>query len=88
MGDAKQILGMRITRHRKNHKLTLSQGEYIEKVLERFRMHNEKTISTPLTNHFKRSKEMCPKTREDIKYMSKVPYSSTVGSLMYDMVCT
>jgi hypothetical protein len=33
-----KILGMRITRDRKNHKLTLSQGEYIEKVLERFRM--------------------------------------------------
>ena len=35
---AKKILGMRITRDRKNPKLTLYQGEYIEKVLERFRM--------------------------------------------------
>ena len=33
LGDAKQILGMRITRDRKNRKLTFSQGEYIEKVL-------------------------------------------------------
>ena len=40
LGAAKQILGMRITRDRKNRKLTLSQGEYIEKVLERFRMQN------------------------------------------------
>ena len=31
LGAAKQILGMRITRDRKNRKLTLSQGEYIEK---------------------------------------------------------
>ena len=38
LGVAKKILGMRITRDRKNHKLTLSRGEYIEKVLERFRM--------------------------------------------------
>ena len=38
LGVAKQILGMRITRDRKNRKLTLSQGEYIEKVLQRFRM--------------------------------------------------
>ena len=38
LGAAKKILGMRITRDRKNHNLTLSQGEYIEKVLERFRM--------------------------------------------------
>ena len=38
LGAAKKILGMRITRDGKNHKLTLSQGEYIEKGLERFRM--------------------------------------------------
>ena len=38
LGAAKQILGMRITRDRKNLKLTLSQGEYIEKVLGRFIM--------------------------------------------------
>jgi len=29
LGTAKQILSMRITRDRKNHKLTLSQNEYI-----------------------------------------------------------
>jgi hypothetical protein len=88
LGAAKKILGMRITRDKKNHKLTLSQGEYIEKVLERFRMQNEKPVSTPLANHFKLTKEMCPKTQEEIEYMSKVPYSSTIGSLMYAMVCT
>jgi hypothetical protein len=88
VGSTKKILGMRITRDKKNCKLTLSQGEYIEKVLERFIMQNEKPISTPLASHFKLTKEMCPKTHEEIKYMSKVPYSSTTGSLMYAMVCT
>ena len=62
LGAAKKILGMRITRHRKNRKLTLSQGEYIEKVLERFRMQNEKLVSTPSSIHLKLSKDMCPKT--------------------------
>jgi hypothetical protein len=88
LGVAKKILGMRITRDRKNHKLTLSQGEYIKKVLERFRMQNTKRVSTPLANHFKLSKEMCPKTQEEIQYMSRVPYSSTIDNLMYEMVCT
>jgi hypothetical protein len=88
LGAAMKILGMRITRDRKNHKLTLSQGEYIEKVLERFRMKNAKLVSTPLASHFKLTKEMCPKTQEEIEYMSRVPYSSSVGSLMYVMVCT
>jgi hypothetical protein len=35
---ANKIRSMRITRDKENCKLTLSQGEYIEKVLERFRM--------------------------------------------------
>ena len=37
LGAAKQILGMRIIRDRKNRKLTMYPSEYIEKVLERFR---------------------------------------------------
>jgi hypothetical protein len=62
LGATSKILGMRITRDRKNCKLTLSQGEYTEKVLERFRMQNGKPVSTPLAIHLKLTKEMCPKT--------------------------
>jgi len=51
-------------------------------------MHDEKLVSTPLASHFKLTKEMCPKTQEEIDYVSKVPYSSAVSSLMYAMVCT
>jgi hypothetical protein len=88
LGATKKILGMRITRDIKNHKLTLSQGEYIEKVLVRFRMQNEKPVNTLLENHFKLTKKMCPKTHEEIDYMSRVPFSSAFGSLMYAMVFT
>ena len=79
---------MRMTKDKKNKKLTLSQNEYIQKVLKIFNMQNEKPVSTPFASHFKLSKEMCPKTQEDMDYMSKVPYASVVGSLMYAMVCT
>jgi len=57
-------------------------------VLKRFNMHNTKPVSTPFASHFKLSKEMCPKTQENMDYMSKVPYASVVGSLMCAMVCT
>ncbi|XP_050889231.1 secreted RxLR effector protein 161-like [Lathyrus oleraceus] len=30
----------------------------------------------------------CPKIDGEAKYMSKVPYASSVGCLMYDMICT
>ena len=68
--------------------MTLSQVDYVEKVLQRFFMENAKAVSTPLLGHLKLTKEMCPKTQEEEDKMSKVPYASAVGSLMYAMVCT
>ena len=88
LGARKQILGMNICRDRKNRKLTLSQANYIAKVLQRFSIKNAKAVSTPLPGHLKLTKEMCPKTQEEEDKMSKVPYASAIGSLMYAMVCT
>ena len=51
-------------------------------------MENAKAISTPLPSHLKLTNEMCPKTQEEEDKMSKVPYASAIGSLMYVMVCT
>ena len=68
-GATKQILVMRITRDRKNRNLTVSQNEYIEKVLEIFNILNEKLVSTTLAIHFNLSKKMCPKTQEEINYL-------------------
>ena len=34
------------------------------------------------------STEQCPKTQEEEEDMSRVPYESAIGSLMYAMVCT
>ena len=54
LGHASHILGMRITRDRKQHLLYLSQEEYIGKVLHSFHMGG-KTISTPLPPQVKLS---------------------------------
>ena len=51
-------------------------------------MENAKAVSTPLPSHLKLTKDMCPKTQEEEDKMSKVPYASAVGSLMYAMVCS
>ena len=87
LGAEKKILGMKISRDRKNITLMLSLADYVEKVLQRFSMENAKAVSTHLPGHLKLTKEMCPKTQEEDK-MSKVPYASAVGSLMYAMVCS
>ena len=88
LGAAKRILGMEISRNRVDGKLFLNQKSYVLKVLERFAMQNSKPVSTPLAAHFRLSAELSPQSEDEEKYMSQVPYSSAVGSLMYAMVCT
>ena len=88
LGSTKQIRDMKISRDKKNKELWLSQGNYIQKVLERFNMSKAKAICSPLAGHLKFSSKQCPTSEKYMKEMSKVPYASAVGSLMYDMVCT
>ncbi|WVZ07206.1 hypothetical protein V8G54_020552 [Vigna mungo] len=84
MGATKKILGISITRDRKEKKLWLSQEHYIQKVLQRFQTENAKVLST----HFKLSVKQSPSSEAEKIDMSKVPYAFAVGSLMYAMVCT
>ena len=79
---------MEITRDINSGLLFLSQQSNIKKVLHHFNMHDAKSVSTPIASHFKLSALQCASTDEDSEYMSRVPYSSVVGSLMYAMVCS
>ncbi|RVX00963.1 Retrovirus-related Pol polyprotein from transposon TNT 1-94 [Vitis vinifera] len=85
LGATKQIIGMRIIRDKANGTLKLSQSEYMKKVLSRFNINEAKPVSTPLGSHFKLSKEQSPNTEEERDHMSKVPYASSIGNLMYAM---
>jgi len=51
-------------------------------------MQECKPISTPLPINFKLSSSMCPSSEAERIEMSRVPYASAVGSLMYVMTCT
>ena len=44
--------------------------------------------SIPHYLHMKLSLQDCPKLNDDKATMAKVPYSSTIGSLMYAMITT
>ena len=47
-----------------------------------------KTVQTPLATHFRLSSQQCPVADQDKSKMSKVPYASVAGCLMYTMVLT
>ncbi|CAA0842073.1 Uncharacterized mitochondrial protein AtMg00810 [Striga hermonthica] len=88
LGPTKKILGMQITRDKQKGVLQLSQAEYINRVLQRFNMDKAKPVNTPLARHFRLSKDQSPQTKEEEEFMAKILYASTIGSLMYAMVCT
>lgn len=88
LGPANKILGMQIHRDRKDRKIWLSQKNYLKKILRRFNMQDCKPISTPLPVNYKLSSVMCPSNEAERIEMSRVPYASAVGSLMFAMICT
>ena len=88
LGEANYILGIKLIRDRKNKLLALSQVSYIDKILVRFNMENSKRGSLPFRHGIHLSKEQSPKTPEQNERMSRIPYASAVGSLMYAMLCT
>ena len=51
-------------------------------------MYDCKPIDTLVERNLSLSLDMCLKSPEEKEQMSKVPYSSAIGSLMYAMMCT
>jgi hypothetical protein len=88
MGEASYVLGVKIIRDRSKRFLGLTQETYIKKMLERYHMQDSKPIDTPVDKSLSLSCDMCPKTLEEKEKMSRVPYASAVGSLMYAMMYT
>jgi hypothetical protein len=87
LGQAKYVLGIEIERQRSRREIYLSQQQYIENVLEKFRMSDCKPMSTPMESNIKLTKASALSEHEK-QEMAAVPYQSAVGSLMYAMTCT
>jgi hypothetical protein len=83
MGKTNFVLGVKINRDRSKKILSLSYETYIKKILEYFHMHNSKPIDTPMQKGCTLTLNLCLKNDEEKNQMSKVPYASTIRSLMY-----
>ncbi|KAL0463122.1 UNVERIFIED_CONTAM: Retrovirus-related Pol polyprotein from transposon TNT 1-94 [Sesamum latifolium] len=68
--------------------LGLTQSSYIKKVLKRFKMEHSKRGVLPMRHGIKLSKKQSPKTNDEFKRMSNIPYASAVGSIQYAVQCT
>jgi hypothetical protein len=88
LGEAAYILGIRIYRDRSRRLIGLSQDTYIDKVLKRFSMEQSNRGFLPMSHAIHLSKTQCPSMTDELDRMSKVPYASAIGSIMYAMIST
>ncbi|KAK4847407.1 hypothetical protein QYF36_001527 [Acer negundo] len=88
LGEASYIIGIQVIRDRKNRTITLSQASYIDKILFRFSMQDSKKGMSPFRHGIKLSKEQVRKNEHEEQFMSRIPYASVVGSLVYAMFYT
>lgn len=88
MGAVQFYLGMRVGRNEKGV-LTLSQGQYVENMLDKFGFADCNAVSTPMQAGAYLSKDQCPDDgSEEQERMKSVPYRSMIGSLLYLSICT
>jgi hypothetical protein len=88
LGEASYILGIKIYRDRSKHLIGLSQSTYIDKVLNRFNMNESKKGFIPMSHGVTLSDTQCASMPDEHERMSRVPYASAIGSIMYAMICT
>lgn len=81
----KNFLEIRITRDRKNGKLSLDQQKYTEEILSRFNMLDCSPVYTPLEHKLSL---LNGSTKKEEDTSLEIPYQEAVGSLMYLSQCT
>ena len=88
LDQASCILGMMIYRDRFKKFQGWSQSMYIDTVVKRFSLENFKNDYLLIGSEITLSKKDCVTTLEKREHMSRVPYASKVGSIMYAIICT
>ncbi|CAI7781036.1 unnamed protein product [Closterium sp. NIES-54] len=83
MGELTSYLGLRITRDRAQHTITLTQSHMVQQVLQRFGFTDSSPRSTPLPTGHSLS---APPSDESVEPSGSYP--ELVGCLMYLMTCT
>ncbi|CAI7752252.1 unnamed protein product, partial [Closterium sp. NIES-53] len=83
LGELTSYLGLRITRDRAQHTITLTQSHMVQQVLQRFGFTYSSPQSTPLPSGHSLS---APPSDEFVELSGLYP--EVVGCLMYLMTCT
>src|SRR5277367_6557451 len=89
LGEAKHCVGIAISRNREDRTVHLSQKSLIDKVIQQFGQQDSHPVSTPMDPGLKlRRTDKTTLSRLETDQLSKVPYRSFVGCLIYLAVGT
>jgi hypothetical protein len=80
---AERFLGLTINRNRNKKELSISQPDYVDSLIKKFRMENCHPRGTPAEPGQRLCSEMAPNNEKDVEKMKKVPYQKAVGALLY-----
>ncbi|GKD11289.1 hypothetical protein Tco_1190974 [Tanacetum coccineum] len=86
--EAAFILGIKIYRDRSKQLIRLSQSDYMDKILKRYKMDNSKSGYIPMQERLDLNQTQGASTHEEVKHMQNVHYASVVESIMYVVRCT
>jgi Reverse transcriptase (RNA-dependent DNA polymerase)/gag-polypeptide of LTR copia-type/GAG-pre-integrase domain len=87
-GPSTLILGVQIERDRKSRTIHLSQPNYIQTILETFRMQDCNGARTPMDEKVRLSSKMSPSSDAEKEAMKNIPYREAVGKLLYLSIAT
>lgn len=90
LGAAKFALGIAITRDRLSHTIQLSQTALIDRIINQFGQSDTHPVSTSMVQGLVvcRPDPTLPVSTTVTSWMTRTPYRSLVGSLMYLAVST
>jgi hypothetical protein len=88
LGPVHWLLGIKVTRDRSVHTISLSQVLYIDAILSRFNLTNAKSCPTPMVHGTTFTKQDLLSSPDKATHMSKTPYCEAIGSIMYAAVAT
>jgi hypothetical protein len=78
-----RFLGLTIKRDRSKRMLSLSQPDFVDDLVKKFRMENCHANVIPAEPGLQLSRAMAPKNEEDEAQMKEIPYQQAVGALLY-----
>ena len=87
LGEAAYIVGIKIYMDRSRGLIGLCQNIYLDKILRKFNMEESKKGFILMQHGMVLSKTQCPSTSKELDRMSRVPYVSDIGLIMYSMIC-